>query len=239
MKIYRQQTEIADIYAKDSSYTNEEINGVNTAYVEFDSLNPVELTINDWIEYMGNKYYIRYQSSISKEETSRGYNYKITLYHDLYRMHDIVVFMYDQPDFDKNHNRYIGTVQQVMNLVVKSMNRVSSGWSLGTVIESDPFNFDLTDKSCAEVVNDIINQFNTEYWVEGRVINIGKREYSQNDLILSQGGGFRSITLEAVDDTPPITRLWAYGSDTNLSKKDYGSDYLLMPSSKKKNREKR
>ncbi len=232
MQIKRGSEVIADVHVKKNSYTLEEINGVHTAYIEFDVLNPVEFTINDYIEYYGNTYYIRYKESISKIETSLGYSYKMTLYHDLYRMHDMILFMYDQPDFNKNHNYFRGTVSRVLDLIVLSMNRNGSGWTKGVVIESETTTFDLKDKTCAEVLQNIINEFNTEYWVEGKVINVGKREYSSNGLVLAQTAGFRNLTLEAVDDTPPVTRLFAYGSDANLTK-DYGCDYLMLPDGKK------
>ncbi|MDR2913691.1 MAG: hypothetical protein LBV74_02465 [Tannerella sp.] len=243
MEIKRGNKVIADVVVSKSSYTLEEISGVHTAYIEFDILNPIELTINDYIEYRNNTYYIRYKESISKEETSLGYNYKITLYHELYRMHDTILFMYDEPDFNKNHNYFRGTVSGVLDLIVKSMNRNGDGWTKGIVIESETTTFDLKDKTCAEVLQNIINDFNTEYWVEGKTINIGKREHNSNGIVLSQRNGFKNLTLSAVDDTPPITRLYVYGSDTNLTKnygksdpesiEENGSDYLLLPDGKK------
>lgn len=227
MKIYRNTTEIADVYLSKYSYTNEEINGEFIAYLEFDSRWPVNLTINDWIGYRGNKYYIRHKENVEKKETSLGYSYRIKLYHDMYRMHDVSFFLYGKPEFKKNFNTYIGTARDVLGFIVDSMNRDSSGWSVGECIESDPMTFNFVGKSCAEVASDVINVYNTELWVSGRTVNFGKREYSSNGLVLSQGEGFVNLIVSAVDETPPITRLYAYGSDKNITK-EYG-DYLSLP----------
>ena len=45
---------IADVYAKESSYTYEEINGAYLAYLEFDVRDPLGLEIDDYIDYLGN-----------------------------------------------------------------------------------------------------------------------------------------------------------------------------------------
>jgi hypothetical protein len=232
MVIKRGNSTVIDVCVKASSYTNEEINGVHIAYIEFDVLEPVHLTINDYIEYFGNTYHIRYKESITKQETSLGYSYKVTFYHVLYRLHDTVLFMYDAPDFNKNHNMFRGTVSRALDLIVASMNRTGAGWTKGTVIESDVSTFDLKDKTCAEVLNDIVSEYSAEYWIEGKVINIGERQYASNGLTLKQGAGFKNLTVEAVDETPPVTRLFAYGSDQNLTA-DYGCDYLMLPDGEK------
>ena len=40
--------------------------------------------------------------------------------------------------------------------------------------------------------------------------------------------GFTELEVSAVDDTPPVTVFYPYGSDKNLGP-DYGTDYLLLP----------
>ena len=124
MKIKRKDTQIADVWPLSNAYTLEEVNGARIAYVEFASLNPIELTVNDSIFYEGNAYYIRHREDISKEEVSRGFSYRVKLYHEMYRLHDVVAFPYEKPDFRKNMSKYNGTARQVLEIVVRSMNRV-------------------------------------------------------------------------------------------------------------------
>ncbi|MDR1402657.1 MAG: gp58-like family protein [Tannerellaceae bacterium] len=227
MEIKRGNTVLADVFVKNNSYTNKEINGVNIAYIEFDVLLPVEFTINDYIEYQNEAYYIRYKESIAKEETSLGYNYKITMYHELYRLHDVAFFLYDVPEFKKNTSYYRGNAADVVALVVKSMNRVHQGWTAGTVTETKAMTFDFKDKTCAEVLNDLITTYETEYYVINKSVSIGRLEYPSGGLVLKQGEGFINLSVSAVDDTPPVTRLFAYGSDKNMTAAD--GDYVQLP----------
>ena len=227
LQIKRNNITVAEVYAKDSSYINEEINGEFIAKIEFDVRNPIDLAINDYIVAGDNTFYLRYQSSITKEETSLGYSYVVTFYHVVYKLHDVIFFMYDEPEFRKNFNKFTGTSLQVLELVIKSMNRKGYNWVVGDCIDSKVVTFDFANKTCAEVINDLIREFNTEYWFEGNALNIGKREYNSNGLVLSQGGGFKNLTLEAVNDTPPITKLYVYGGDTNMTAQD--GDYLMLP----------
>ena len=235
MKIYRNNTEIANVHVKESSYVYEEINGAYLAYIEFDVKNPVGLEIDDYIDYFGNKYSIRFQESISKVETSLGYEYKVTLYHDIYRLYDTAFFQYEEPDFDKNRQMYYGTASDVLGLVIREMNKNGSGWAQGSCITTKTELFDFKDKLCGDVMEDITSTFDCEFWVEGRTVNVGKREYNSNGLVLMQGagGGFRNLTLMAEDENPPITRLYAYGGDRNIYPLEYGHDYLMLPNGDK------
>lgn len=234
MIIYRAGKQIADIWVGAASYTLEEINGARIAYVEFTTLQPIGLTVNDSITYKGETYYVRHREDVTKEEVSRGFAYRVKLYHEMYRLHDVVAFPYEKPDFRKNMSKYNGTASQLLDIVVRSMNRVHAGWKAGSCVETKAETFDLKDKTCAEVVNEIATRFETEFYVQDRTLTIGRREIDRpGSRIYSQGpdGGFRSITLSAVEEVPPLTRLYAYGSDKNMAAQGTKDalEYLKLP----------
>nr|DAM35586.1 MAG TPA: tail protein [Bacteriophage sp.] len=234
MIIYRAGKQIADVWVGAASYTLEEINGARIAYIEFTTLQPIGLTVNDYITYKGETYYVRHREDVTKEEVSRGFAYRVKLYHEMYRLHDVVVFPYEKPDFRKNMSKYNGTASQLLDIVVRSMNRVHAGWKAGNCVETKAETFDLKDKTCAEVVNEIATRFETEFYVQDRTLTIGRREIDRpGSRIYSQGpdGGFRSITLSAVEEVPPLTRLYAYGSDKNMAAQGTKDalEYLKLP----------
>ena len=234
MIIYRAGKQIADVWVGAASYTLEEINGARIAYVEFTTLQPIGLTVNDYITYKGETYYVRHREDVTKEEVSRGFAYRVKLYHEMYRLHDVVAFPYEKPDFRKNMSKYNGTASQLLDIVVRSMNRVHAGWKAGSCVETKAETFDLKDKTCAEVVNEIATRFETEFYVQDRTLTIGRREIDRTgSRIYSQGpdGGFRSITLSAVEEVPPLTRLYAYGSDKNMAAQGTKDalEYLKLP----------
>ena len=234
MKINRGNTAIADVWASATSYTLEEINGQHIAVIEFYSLRPVELTINDSITYEGETYYLRHREDVTKQETSRGFKYTVKFYHEMYRLHDVACFPYEKPDFRKNMSKYNGNARQVLEVVVRSMNRVHSGWAIADCDETATETFDLKDKTCAEVVNDLITRFNSEIRVDGsKRITFGKRHTagSGRTFFQGEGGGFREIRLSSIEEAPPLTRLYAYGSDKNMAAQGTKDalEYLKLP----------
>jgi hypothetical protein len=204
--------------------------GDHLVVIEFDVLVPVELKLGDYVTVNSQRFCIRYNESVKKTEKGRGFNYVVTLHAEMYGLQDTLFFLFGQPERVKNHDFYNGTVAQWADIVIENMNRNDSGWSLGSVIESEAINMSFRDKTCAEVLNDLVSEVDTEYWITGKTINIGRREYSSNGLSLSQGdgGGLRDLELSAVDDVPPVTVVFPYGSDKNLTK-EYGNDYLVLP----------
>ncbi len=226
MEIKRGNTVVCDVYLKDNSYTVEEIMGEDTLILNFLSRNVVELQINDYIDFEGTKYKVRHNEKVTKRETSLGWEYTVQFYSSRYDLLDAEFFLHGTPERKKNFDYYTGTARDWLTLFVKNMNRTGSGWVAGSCIESRMITLSFKDKKVGTVLDELIKELDTEYWISGQTINIGRREYSSNGLVLAQGEGmgFTELEVSAVDDTPPVT----YGSDKNLGP-DYGADYLLLP----------
>ena len=230
MEIKRGNTVVCDVYLKDNSYTVEEIMGEDTLILNFLSRNVVELQINDYIDFEGTKYKVRHNEKVTKRETSLGWEYTVQFYSSRYDLLDAEFFLHGTPERKKNFDYYTGTARDWLTLFVKNMNRTGSGWVAGSCIESRMITLSFKDKKVGTVLDELIKELDTEYWISGQTINIGRREYSSNGLVLAQGEGmgFTELEVSAVDDTPPVTVLYPYGSDKNLGP-DYGADYLLLP----------
>ena len=230
MEIKRGNTVVCDVYLKDNSYTVEEIMGEDTLTLNFLSRNVVNLQINDYIDFEGTKYKVRHNEKVTKRETSLGWEYTVQFYSSRYDLLDAEFFLHGTPERKKNFDYYTGTARDWLTLFVKNMNRTGSGWVAGSCIESRMITLSFKDKKVGTVIDELIKELDTEYWISGQTINIGRREYSSNGLVLAQGEGmgFTELEVSAVDDTPPVTVLYPYGSDKNLGP-DYGADYLLLP----------
>lgn len=230
MEIKRGNTVVCDVYLKDNSYTVEEIMGEDTLILNFLSRNVVELQINDYIDFEGTKYKVRHNEKVTKRETSLGWEYTVQFYSSRYDLLDAEFFLHGTPERKKNFDYYTGTARDWLTLFVKNMNRTGSGWVARSCIESRMITLSFKDKKVGTVLDELIKELDTEYWISGQTINIGRREYSSNGLVLAQGEGmgFTELEVSAVDDTPPVTVLYPYGSDKNLGP-DYGADYLLLP----------
>lgn len=233
MEIKRKNTVLCDVYLKDSSYVIEEVMGEHTLTLNFLSRNALDIQINDYVEFEGSAYKVRHNEKVTKRETSHGWEYAVTFYSERYNLQDVEFFLHGKPERKKNFDAYTGTAHQLLELIVRNMNRVETGWSSGSCIESRTETFTFKDKKCGTVLEEVVKTFETEYWISNKTISIGKRHYDSNGLILGQGEGmgFKELEVSSVDDIPPVTVLYPYGADKNLGK-DYGSDYLLLPNKK-------
>lgn len=241
MEIKRGNTIITDIHLQNNSFVEEEIMGNHIAQLVFLSRHALELMIGDYITIGGKDFKIRNNEKVEKTETSIGWQYTVTFYSSQYELQDVSFFLHGAPERKKNFGYYNGTATQWLSLIVDNMNRNDSGWKTGSIIESRNINMSFKDKSCASVLTDLCKELDTEYWVSGKTISVGRREYAANGLRLGQGEGmgFKDLSLTAVSDTPPITVLYPYGSDKNITK-EYGHDFLILPEGKlsiKKNTE--
>lgn len=227
-------TTLADVWLQDSSFVYEEIMGDHSAQIDFLSRYPVDLEIGDYVEYEGNTYILRHKESVTKRETSLGWDYSVVMYSARYELQDVPFFLTDQPEYLKNGDYYTGTASDWLSLIIKNMNREISGWSAGACIESGWITISFKDKQCSEVLDELCAQLDTEWQVIGRTLSIGRVEYPSDGLVLSQGegGGLKELRLSSSNQERPVTVLYPYGQDKNLPE-GYGADYLLLPMGKK------
>ena len=230
MEVKRRNTVLCDVYLMSNSFTIDEIMGEQTLTLNFLSRNVIDFEVGDYVECEGEVYKIRHNEKVTKRETSLGWVYNVVFYSSRYYLQDVQFFLHGIPERKKNFDYYTGTAREWLTLFVKNMNREEAGWVAGSCIESRTITLSFKDKKVGSVLDELIKELDTEYWISGKTINIGKREYSSNGLVLAQGEGmgFTELEVSAVDDTPPVTVLYPYGSDKNLGK-EYGSDYLLLP----------
>lgn len=230
MKIYRNNTIIAEVFLKDNTYGLDDTSGANLLKVYFDVLDPIEFEINDYVDVDGEIYKIRHSENVKKEAISLGHSYSITFYSSRYDLEDVTFFLNGIPERKKNFAKYTGNAREILNLIVQNMNREDSGWSVGECIETTRETFDFTDMQCSDVVSTVIKQFETEYHVRNKTISFGEKRFPANGLTLGygEGMGLTEIEILALEEKPPFTVLYPYGSDENLGT-DYGSDYLLLP----------
>lgn len=235
MIIYnRDGTILADVWLQESSFVNEEIMGDHSAQIDFLSRYPIDLEIGDYIEHEGNIYTLRHNESVTKRETSLGWDYSVMLYAAQYELQDVPFFLSDQPQYLKNGDYYTGTASDWLQLIIRNMNREISGWAAGSCVESEWITISFKDKQCSEVLDELCAQLDTEWQVIGRTLSIGRVEYPSDGLVLSQGegGGLKELRLSSSNQERPVTVLYPYGEDKNLPE-GYGSDYLLLPGGQK------
>lgn len=230
MKIKRGNKVLCDAYLKNNSFTVDEIMGEQTLTLNFLSRDVIDFEVGDYVECEGEKYKIRYKEKVTKREKSLGWEYNIPFYSSKYDLEDVVFFLNGEPEYKKNFDSYTGTARQILELIVKNMNREDSGWKVGSCIESRPITISFKDKSVGNVLDDTVKQIDTEYWISQKTVSIGKRKYDSNGLVLGQGEGlgFTELEVSSVDEERPTTVIYPYGSDKNLGP-DYGADYLMLP----------
>lgn len=227
-------TTLAEVWLQDSSCVNEEIMGEHTAQIDFLSRYPIDLEIGDYIEHEGYIYTLRHKESVTKRETSLGWDYSVVMYSARYELQDVPFFLTDEPEYLKNGDYYTGTASDWLQLIIKNMNREISGWTAGSCVESEWITISFKDRQCSDVLDDLCAQLDTEWQVIGRTLSIGRVEYPSNGLTFSQGkgGGFKELKLSSSNQERPVTVLYPYGSDKNLPE-NYGADYLLLPGGEK------
>lgn len=230
MVIKRRNTVLCDVYLMSNSFTIDEIMGEQTLTLNFLSRNVIDFEVGDYVECEGEVYKIRHKEKIVKREKSLGWEYNIPFYSSKYDLEDVVFFLNGKPEYKKNFDYYTGTARQILELIVKNMNREDSGWKAGSCIESRAITVSFKDKSVGNVLDDTVKQLETECWISQKTVSIGKRKYESNGIVLAQGEGlgFTELEVSAVDDERPTTVIFPYGSDKNLGS-DYGADYLMLP----------
>jgi hypothetical protein len=229
--IKRGATIIASVIAEGSQ--NVEAMGVNEVNMKFTLINPVVFQVGDWCQVYGNKYVV-YRKPEYTKVNERQHEYDLYLVHEFYKLQDSILMGIDKNAILNEKVFYLtGNLQAFADLVLANANRNDTGWTLGTVDSTDAKTMQFDGENILASLNRIASEFETEFWVEGKVISFAKRLTNSGiQLGYGENKGLISITKGNKDANATIfTRLFVEGAERNLpSYTNYGFKRLQLPS---------
>ena len=122
-----------------------------------------------------------------------------------------------------------------MELLVDNLNLYDSGWTVGTVIEAPEKLLSFNHEKCWAVLGRLAEEFDTEFEIVGKTINLRKVEYYKDaplKLSYGKGNGFLpGVGRANQGGNLPVEILYVQGGERNIDYSVYGSQTLLLPKS--------
>lgn len=227
--IYRKGVEIAAIKPADQSNQQKKIMGDNVANLSFELNAIVNFQIGDYCTIFGETYYLARAASIQKKSTY-NYVYSMQMVSSQYDVSKAQMMFYDSTnELTEGEFSLTGNAEMFIDLLVKNVNRIDSGWQKGGVIVTETKTITFSKVDCGSALAQIATEFNTEYFIAGKKIHLAKLQTSTPyKFRYGNNKGLYTITRKQVDNTNVITRLYAFGADKNLPP-DYPSTRLRLP----------
>lgn len=228
MKIYSNSGVLLyDLDVEDSSYRRREIPDVNELTLEIRYHEKLTIPLGSYVDYEGVRYSLKKNEHVTKNG-ARDFVYTIMLYSDGY---DITKYKLRNPIDKRLKFSYSGTPYEHLQMIVSNLNEKSSGWSIGSYINAPAKVINYNHIYLSDAIRLIANEYNTEYELDGKKINLGKVEYFKNEpLELSIRNGFKAgIKRTNTDNKKAVDVLFVQGGEKNIDPSVYGSKELLLP----------
>lgn len=120
-------------------------------------------------------------------------------------------------------------------IIVSNLNRrlATTMWKVGSVIDTPNITIEYTGKYCGAVLQEIVDDQNTEWWVDGTTLNIGRAEFGSLIELGYRDGLLGDITVTQADNMSSYRTLYPVGSTRNILPTEYGHDRLQLPNGQK------
>ena len=234
MRIYDKTGEVLlDIPVDDDSYRYRAIAQAKKVELRYSLVDHVELPTGAYIEYQGERYTLWYPSDFKKEGT-RVFDYTVTFggNEEILKKYKYKLLS-DKPY--KLKFVMTATPGMFMELLVDNLNLYDSGWTVGTVIEAPEKLLSFNHEKCWAVLGLLAEEFDTEFEIVGKTINLRKVEYYKDaplKLSYGKGNGFLpGVGRANQGGNLPVEILYVQGGERNIDYSVYGSQTLLLPKS--------
>lgn len=234
MRIYDKTGEVLlDIPVDDDSYRYRAIAQAKKVELRYSLVDHVELPTGAYIEYQGERYTLWYPSDFKKEGT-RVFDYTVTFggNEEILKKYKYKLLS-DKPY--KLKFVMTATPRMFVELLVDNLNLYDSGWTVGTVIEAPEKLLSFNHEKCWAVLGRLVEEFDTEFEIVGKTINLRKVEYYRDaplKLSYGKGNGFLpGVGRANQGNNLPVEILYVQGGERNIDYSVYGSQTLLLPKS--------
>ena len=126
---------------------------------------------------------------------------------------------------------YTAPAVEHAQIIVDNLNRSmgTTAWKVGSVISTANITIEYRAKYCSDVLQEIVDDQNTEWWLDGMTLNIGRAEFG-DAVELGYGNGLLGdIVCEQADNMRTYAYLCPIGSTRNIDPTKYGFERLQLP----------
>ena len=236
LRIYDQTGGLRAVISPDDSSTQQKaVMGDNTLGVSFTTGEAIPLDVNDYVDFEGERYTLM-SVPCPRQTSTVEYEYTLRFQGVENELSKALCFLMTDGGMDSDFALTDGPATH-LQLVVDNINRIkgSTAWRIGSVIAADYKVITYGGIDCLTALNRIAETFETEWWIVGTTIYLGKCEHGE---LLELGyaadgtavGGLLNMSKREEENDSFFTRLYAKGSTRNIDRSRYGSDYLHLPS---------
>ncbi len=224
-------TKLLELTPDDGSYRYRAIKNGTKVILYYSLTSHVEIPIDSYIEYQGQRYYLWLSSNFKKKGT-RNFEYTVEFGGD-----EGALRKYKLKDTTVTPNRLkfsiVCTPKQLLQLFVDNLNLRDSGWKVGKCIELAERLFSFNNEYIIDALNRVSGDLDTEYDIANKTLNLWKIEYNKDTplaLSYGKGNGFLPGTGRTnIGDKQPVSILFVEGGERNIDASKYGSTTLLLP----------
>lgn len=227
--IYSKGTQI-NLPTSENSYHEVSVGAIPKLVVETTSDKILTIPLGVHCSFRGEKFYLFTAPEVVKQ-SSREYRYTITFYGEAQSLSTRKFkFLVEKPSDTKLKFSLSGTPRFFLEQIIRNM---GEGWKIGACIEAPAQSLSFNHEDCLSVLSRLAEAFRTEWYVQGKTLNLGKVEGDQKNAIpLSYGKGrgiLPGMSVESDNDHIPVGKLYIQGGERNIDPSSYGSRTLHLP----------
>lgn len=211
--IYRNESAIATVNIDEQTIMVKKLLNTNRLTVVFVTDKTLPIAIGDYVTVEGEKMVLNHLPTIDKQNANTK-KYTAVFYGPLYNFnHKLLISSDGLVDFS-----FTGTAEDMLNLIINSINTLDSGWSLGDVDDSEVKTIQFNEDTCRTALTKIKDAFNFEFNRTGKAINLKEAvgEVKNHTFKYGQGNGLYNLIRKGVSNNSLVTRLYAFGGTNNI-----------------------
>ncbi len=224
-------SEYIDIIPSDDSYRYRTIMGENALTLTFSLADHFDFLLGAWCEFEGDTYTLEQPSSFVKQNSK---HFKYTLIMEGYQAKLKKYKLRNMVDKRLKFS-YTAKPHEHLQQLVDNLNLRDPGWTVGQYIDAPEKVISYNHTFCLDALNNIATDFETEWQIIGKVINLKRVEYNEETplaLSYGRGNGFKSGVSRTNDSKKKAVEiLYVQGGERNIDFSKYGTKELLLPKS--------
>lgn len=210
--IYRLGVAVASFKTDDQTVFTYQLMGEHKIAANFICTSPLPIQIGDYIVWQNENYYINTVPGCIKSG-SNYFEYSISFESEVYKL-------YNKKFMDEGAQTfsYYGAASDLIDLVIDNINSIDSGWSAGTIDDTDPVLMNFDNVTCRDALTQIARQFGLEFYLSGKTINLVALAGNDTTITLEYGkdNGLYQLSRKPIDDLNIVTRAYGFGGSKNL-----------------------